>query len=51
MVSELCRYLPLLLDNLNKDALERNLRLKNAVRLLKHQTLPRLERINKEKGV
>lgn len=48
-VSTICRCLPLLIDNLDADALRKSLRLKNAVRLLKHQVLPKLDKLNNEK--
>lgn len=48
-VSELCRYLPVLLDNLDKPAVQKSLRLRNAVRIIKHQIIPKLKKIDKDK--
>ncbi len=48
-VATLCRCLPQILDNLDTDAIRKSLRLTNAVRLLKHEVLPKLNRINNEK--
>lgn len=50
IVSELCRYLPMLLDNLDKSAVRKSLRLTNAVRVTKHQILPKLNKINNPNG-
>lgn len=47
-VSELCRYLPMLLDNLDKSAVQKSLRLTNAVRVTKHIILPKLNKIDKQ---
>lgn len=49
MIKTLCRYLPLFLDNIDKGALKKSLKLTNAVRVTKHQLLPKLKRIDKEK--
>lgn len=48
-VATLCRCLPLILDNLDTDAVRKSLRLQNAVRLLKHEVLPKLNKIKNEK--
>ena len=48
-VATLCRCLPLILDNLDKEAIRKSLRLANAVRLLKYQILPKLNKLNNEK--
>lgn len=48
-VATLCRCLPLILDNLDADAVRKSLRLRNAIRLLKHEILPKLKKINDEK--
>lgn len=48
-VATLCRCIPQLLDNLNQNAVRKSLRLTNAVRLLKHEVLPKLNKINNEK--
>ena len=45
-IATLCRQLPLILDNLDKGAMRNNLRLINAVRITKHQILPKLKKIN-----
>ena len=50
VVATLCRCLPQILDNLDTDAIRKSLRLTNSVRLLKHQNLPKLNKINNEKG-
>ena len=50
VVATLCRCLPQILDNLDTDAIRKSLRLTNSVRLLKHQVLPKLNKINNEKG-
>lgn len=47
IISELCRYLPMLLDNIDKSAVQQSLRLKNAVRVTKHQIIPKLKKIDK----
>lgn len=50
IVSDLCRYLPMFLDNLEKSAVQQNLRLINAVRVTKHKILPKLNKINNPDG-
>lgn len=50
IVSELCRYLPMLLDNLDQKSVQRSLRLTNAVRVTKHMILPKLNKIDKLNG-
>lgn len=49
-IKELCRYIPMLLENLDRDAIRNSLRLSNAVRVTKYQILPKLERINNSKA-
>lgn len=49
VVATLCRCLPQILDNLDAEAIRKSLRLTNAVRLLKHQVLPKLNKLNNEK--
>ena len=49
MVAELTRYLPMLLSNLDSNKSGDSLRLKNAIRKIKHEILPRLERLNETK--
>lgn len=46
MVSELVRYLLMLLDNIDPKRGRSSLRLANAIRKVKHEILPRLERLN-----
>ena len=46
-VATLCRQLPLILEHLDKEAMRNNLRLINAVRITRHQILPKLKKINK----
>lgn len=48
-VATLCRCLPQILDNLDAAAIRKSLRLTNAVRLLKHEVLPKLNKINNER--
>lgn len=48
-VATLCRCLPQLLDHLDKESIRKSLRLTNAVRLIKHEVLPKLNKINNEK--
>lgn len=49
VVATLCRCLPQILDNLDTAAIRKSLRLTNAVRLLKHEVLPQLNKINNER--
>lgn len=49
VVATLCRCLPQILDNLDAAAIRKSLRLTNAVRLLKHEVLPNLNKINNER--
>lgn len=50
IVSDLCRYLPMFLNNLDKSAVQQSLRLTNAVRVTKHKLLPKLNKINNTNG-
>lgn len=50
IVSELCRYLPMLLANLDQQAVRNSLRLSNAVRVTKHSILPKLNKIDNPNG-
>lgn len=47
MVSDLARYLPLLLANIDEAQSRKSLRLANAIRKVKHEILPKLNKINK----
>lgn len=49
VVATLCRCLPQILDNLDAAAIRKSLQLTNAVRLLKHEVLPKLNKINNER--
>lgn len=49
IIKTLCRHLPLILENIDRQGLRDNIRLKNAVRVTKHKILPRLKRIDNEK--
>lgn len=49
MVAELTRYLPMLLANIDEKKGHSSLRLANAIRKVKHEILPRLERLNNTK--
>lgn len=49
VVATLCRCLLQILDNLDAAAIRKSLRLTNAVRLLKHEVLPKLNKINNER--
>lgn len=49
VVATQCRCLPQILDNLDTAAIRKSLRLTNAVRLLKHEVLPKLNKINNER--
>lgn len=48
MVSELARYLPLLLANIDEAQSRKSLRLANAIRKVKHEILPRLEKLTRQ---
>lgn len=48
-IKTLIRYLPLLIDNIDKESLKKSLKLVNAVRVTKHQILPKLKRIENDK--
>lgn len=50
IVATICRCLPQILDNLDHAAIRKSLRLTNAVRLLKHEVLPKLNKINNAKN-
>lgn len=49
-ISELCRYLPMLIENIDKKAEQKSLRLKNAIRIVKHQIIPKLKKIDNQNG-
>lgn len=49
-ISELCRYLPMLIENVDKKAVQKSLRLTNAIRVVKHQIIPKLNKINNPNG-
>lgn len=46
MVKMLARYLPMLIENIDGKRMTENLRLNNAVRVIKGKILPRIEREN-----
>ncbi len=50
MVAELTRYLPMMLANIDEKKARGSLRLTNAIRKVKHEILPRLERLNNTKN-
>lgn len=50
MVAELTRYLPMMLANIDEKKALGSLRLTNAIRKVKHEILPRLERLNNTKN-
>lgn len=47
IIKTLCRHLPLIMENLEPGAMQRNIRLINAVRVTKHKILPKLKKIDK----
>jgi len=51
VVASLVRCLTLLSDYLDEDAVRRSLRASNAKRILKHEVLPELKKINNEKSI
>lgn len=51
VVASLVRCLTLLSDYLDEDAIRRSLRASNAKRILKHEVLPKLKKINNEKSI
>lgn len=51
VVASLVRCLTLLSDYLDEDAIRRSLRASNAKRILKHEVLPKLKKINNEKAI
>jgi hypothetical protein len=51
VVASLVRCLTLLSDYLDEDAVRRSLRASNAKRILKHEVLPKLKKINNEKSI
>ena len=50
LISTLCRYLPLLVDNIDRNAVGKSLRLANAIRVTKYKLLPKLKKVDKSKG-
>lgn len=50
LITQLCRYLPMFIDNLDKSSVQKSLRLTNAVRVAKHEILPKLNKIDKIKN-
>ena len=50
VVASLVRHLSLLLDFLDEDAVRKSLRAYNAKRILKHEVLPKLKKINNEQS-
>lgn len=51
VVASLVRCLTLLSNYLDEDAVRRSLRASNAKRILKHEVLPKLKKINNEKSI
>lgn len=51
VVATLVRCLPLLLDYIDEDAIRKSLRVTNAKRIIKHEVLPKLKKINNEKSI
>lgn len=51
VVATLVRCLPLLLDYIDEDAIRKSLRATNAKRIIKHEVLPKLKKINNEKAI
>ena len=51
VVASLVRCLTHLSDYLDEDAVRRSLRASNAKRILKHEVLPKLKKINNEKSI
>lgn len=48
IVTELLRYLPMLIANQDKSATSKSLRLTNAIRKIKVEIIPRLEKVNNQ---
>lgn len=51
VVAALVRCLPLLIDYIDEDAIRKSLRATNAKRIIKHEVLPKLKKINNEKSI
>lgn len=51
VVATLVRCLPLLLDYIDEDAIRKSLRATNAKRIIKHEVLQKLKKINNEKSI
>lgn len=51
VVATLVRCLTLLSDYLDEDAIRKSLRATNAKRIIKHEVLPKLKKINNEKSI
>lgn len=51
VVASLVRCLTLLSDYLDEDAIRKSLRATNAKRIIKHEVLPKLKKINNEKSI
>lgn len=51
VVATLVRCLPLLIDYIDEDAIRKSLRATNAKRIIKHEVLPKLKKINNEKSI
>lgn len=49
VVASLVRCLPLLLDSVDEELIRRSLRAVNAKRIIKHEILPKLKKINDDK--
>lgn len=47
VVATLVRCLPLLLNSVDENIIRKSLRAQNAIRLLKHEVLPKLNKIHK----
>lgn len=50
VVASLVRCLPILLDSLDEDTIRKSLRAVNAKRIIKHEVLPKLKKINNEQS-
>lgn len=48
IVTTICRCLPQVLGNLDQDAIRKNSRLANSVRLLRFKVLPKLTKLDKQ---
>lgn len=51
VIAALVRCLPLLLNYIDEDAIRKSLRATNAKRIIRHEVLPKLKKINDEKAI